>query len=142
MMTDTVDTAALDAWLAHRLLGWSACLGRSDPRSASLSSADVHVWNKPDEPEYGNMCGWLDGRHTERQPALSTTGDGMIQVIEAMRKRLKTYCSITAEPGPWNLVEFTRWDVDADKIAGSGLSHAQPLPLAVAQAARAALEAK
>lgn len=138
-MTTDVDTDALDLWLAEHLLGW---------RWKLYPHAYVHRFLAP--PGVG--IGMPDATGTEelvkekRQrpiPKLSTTGDGMLTVMAALRARsVQTrmwttkaeFCNalIMAHYPKWNETEDIK-DVLYEMIHWLG-------PLAVAQAARVALE--
>ncbi len=114
------DTAALDAWLAEHLLGWTSC---NDQTHRYLEH-----WHAPGE-RLSVRC----------PPALSTTGDGMLMVLEAMRER-RWFYFMWAEGIPPHRIAAAFATVEEgwrDREV-----EADTLPLAVALAARAALEAE
>ena len=121
-----VDTAVLDAWLAERLLGWTY----------SAEGGEFPHWH----PAGTYDC-------TVDPPALSTTGDGMLLVLEAMRARWATFNRKhwrVQECFAENLGFFEGYfNTDPDmSLLHIAETLAELTPLRVATAARAALEAE
>ncbi len=114
-----VDTAALDSWLAEHLFGWTHLhfTGPAELQRIGLS---------PTDDEY------------EPLPAYSTTGDGMLMVLEAMQER-GWFVTLTDYALPrWWEVEFLPDPLKPGEVV---LGKAPVLPTAVSLAAKAALEA-
>ena len=111
------DTAALDAWIAEHLLGW----GRV---SAIFAKDKDPGWRDPHDANRPRTC-----------RGLSTTGDGMLMVLEAMRERMPgVRAAFQRELRPLIINnDGFHWERDWSIWI---------TPLAVAQAARAALEAE
>ena len=137
------DTRALDAWLAEHLFGWvwvqhGAGLRRGNsqtPYQRFLADPRQDPGHHFFEPAPNDMP--LTEHYWDACEPYSSTGDGMLQVLEAMRER-----------GDWCLSpDGDGWvAVLTDGIYGDNQPHysgrADTLPLAVATAAKAALEAK
>lgn len=126
MTTDTqVDTAALDAWIAEHLFGMH------HGRDASGSP----YWDYREHLGSVDIGVLLADVHVA-PPAYSTTGDGMLLVLEAMKEHS---ASLNLYP-PSNYAKRAT----ACYSDGSGWIpfHADTLPTAVALAAKAVLEAE
>ncbi len=131
------DTAELDAWLAEHLLGWL----RLNSGGWRCTGADTctHATAPHTNPQV----------HSSVPPALSTTGDGMLMVMQALRERGWEWTIRFREDGvhwpgrmypldtslPFYGAMFTKGP------HGAG-NEEDTLPLAVAQAARAAIRAE
>ena len=105
------DTAELDAWLAENLLGWTEHTGYWWPPDESMSAL-------------------------EHAPKASTTGDGMLMVLEAMRERKWVSSAWIDEQGCHG--DFDEWEATGSHARVTHRT-AATLPLAVAQAARHAI---
>ncbi len=107
----------LDAWLAEHLLGWTY----------SAEGGEFPHWHP---------IGTYDC--TMDVPKLSTTGDGMLMVLEAMRSR-RWYVVLYVEDDELYQASITAIDGPDDAVPVGADAEAETAPLAVAQAARAAL---
>ncbi len=132
-----VDTAALDAWLAEHLFGGWHCDGCVESRGKTSIVASAPHWHI------------AELRLTRL--AFSTTGDGMLMVLEAMRERGWRFEAISGvdddlQPGYGAVftknVQISPNEVMVVPVGASDRHGGATLPLAVAQAARAALEAE
>lgn len=123
------DTRALDAWLTEHLFGW-------DAEACTCGMCIVNYYC----PQHGD--------HSPLPPyAYSTTGDGMLIVLEAMRERGWHGMLDYGFPGDGYWVEagFTRLVEPAEgrgPFDNAPAAHHDSLPAAVALAAKAALEAE
>lgn len=115
----------LDAWLAEHLFGWDA------------APCEMTVAYQP--------CGRKalhrhDGLDIDFPPAYSTTGDGMLLVMEAMRERGYGIIVERNSSGDW-LSEVYRIEPRCVGGAYDFMMPAETGPMAVAKAAKLALEA-
>ena len=129
MNVDTITDRELDTWLAEHLFGWAyyPCV---------LPNAREAFWRSPDG-EHHTDC--VPDSYGLIPLSYTATGDGMLLVLEAMRKREWLFSvEEYGDDGPHQCVEFSREidDKGAVMYAPSGA-----LPRAVALAAKAALEA-
>lgn len=115
----------LDAWLAEHLFGLVGCTF-DECREAAEERKHYHY------PGHG----WGSWKRADRY---SSTGDGMLQVLEGMRERgFEGKCGISLEQHG-----YQRWGsfFDGEHDGPRGEAEAATLPLAVALAAKATLEA-
>ena len=131
----------MDAWLAEHLFGWVLRRSRADnrkvgevfwcsPEDADARGATGRRWFlEPDEPITTTLL--------DNIPAYSSTGDGMLLVLEAMRPQFEVEMRMD---GALCGVEIARL---GESPEGESLSYAEgpSLPRAVAEAAHAALTA-
>ena len=113
--TEAIDDVALDAWLAEHLFGLT------DEVKAANPSWRNHI------PDY------------------STTGDGMLLVLEAMRERGHDGSAAVNIDSYRQAVFYPKGSVVRSLLFGfrsRDWTSADTLPLAVALAARAAIEAE
>lgn len=137
MSDDDTDTAALDAWLAEHLFDWLPPGNRPEgPQTVRITTG----WMCPPCADH------IDPSLHGQPPALSTAGAGMLLVLEALRERWSQ----------WSRTHYRERDRFAARLGlyepeygDAGMSFdalataiAALNPLAVAQAARAALEAR
>lgn len=130
-MNETMTDRELDAYLAEHLFGWTW------PFDDPLIGNGLYP---------GRIAGYApepndDGEEFDDVPAYSSTGEGMLMVIEAMRERgwwfsVEEY----GDDGPHQCVEF---DKDGDDYLPTPVA-AVPgsLPRAVAEAAAQAIRAE
>lgn len=129
MTTETpIDTAALDAWLAEKLLGWT-----------QIDCGPTDCWlEHADDPQ---------DRHQDFPPQLSGPDDwvGMGLVLEAMVNRGFCPTILFDDDGRWamSLTSMTApIGVIVPELEDYPLIWNEHLPTAVALAAKAALEAE
>lgn len=124
-MTTALTDGALDVWLAEHLFG-------------GITHNEVHPWPPPGVPSMyafdvsGPHFDTVAGGIMDSQP-YSSTGDGMLLVLEAMRAR-DWYIDMAWVEAAWHVTV----------IAPAGYFEQESdtsLPRAVAEAAKAALEA-
>ena len=109
----------LDAYLAEHLFGW-------------------HRWETfRDQARKMPVTEWIrEGGITSRLPAYSSTGDGMVIVLEAMRGRgFEFSLRLSEDSSQWMAI------IIFGPPIGSAICRSDTLPRAVALAAKAALEA-
>lgn len=115
-MTETTIDRALDEWLAEHLFGWNLRQSSLDDRACDCV-----------EP-YLNECG--------HQRYWTDSGDGMLRVLDAMQQREWGALMGTWAAGPGYCCQFYTI-TNEDGVSAL----ADSMPLAVALAAKAALEA-
>ncbi len=127
--TTTITDRALDAWLAEHLFGWEVVGNRRG--NWSLKEPGGQWQGGSFMKERGRP--WASTTHCI---SWATTGDGMLAVLEAMRKREWRALMGTWSTGPGYRCQFYTITNEerVSALAGS-------LPRAVALAAKAALEA-
>lgn len=124
-ITTQVDTTALDAWLAEHLFDGSPLDCTAPGHEGS------QCWSIPTGPTHLAVIGYGPA------PAYSTTGGGMLMVLEAMRERGWSRAIYEAPIG--EVVEFARTGDKGEHLAYRAAD--ELLPTAVGLAAKAALEA-
>lgn len=139
MSDDDTDTAVLDAWLAEHLLGWTWWVHKQNVQSEHAGQRFIG----PNDGSLKWFCWPAQGGESIHDagnaPKLSTTGDGMLMVLEAMQGRGWQALSHLFPDDSLRHATFIPEDVSATT---EDWVSADTLPLAVAQAARAALEAR
>ena len=121
------DTAALDAWLAEHLLGAWTCDGCTETMPNGSAAFHGLHWH-------------IKGTRTSSL-GLSTTGDGLVLVVEALKAR-RWYVVLYVEDGEPCRASVTEMDAPDDRVPLGADADADTLPLAVALAARQAIEAE
>jgi hypothetical protein len=132
-MTADIDPRRLDALLAQAFGAQIKPAFPPDPEEPGvLDLVD------PD----GVLLGWQnpneDWRYTDELPRYSTTGDGMLLVVEAMRVRGWEYGIHASDIGQ-HKAEFSTSGADRNRPFGFAFAWADTAPLAVALAACRAL---
>ena len=123
------DTAELDAYLTEHLFGWT-------PTEGGAWRCSEGTCTYPDARYVAHNGGVTIHRKT---PALSTTGDGMLAVLEAMQGR--EWQAMT-QLYPYDSLRHAAFVPEKTSIDTKDWTSADTLPLAVALAARQAIEAK
>ena len=123
-MNETMTDRELDAWIAEHLWDDARC-------SRCGRRFSYHPWD-----------GSIDGTAClEPQPyAYSSTGEGMLMVLKAMRERGFGASIVAREEGDWWVMIAT--DHVMDWLTDDRAASSPSLPRAVAEAARAAIEAE
>lgn len=122
MTTEKMTDRELDAWLAEHLFGWEWVPQRVDILAGGF-------WRSPDGEHHQTP-----NQHDFWDCAYSSTGDGMLMVLEAMRER---GWSFQLSDG---LTETSLWVALFESDRADHQIYADSLPRAVAEAAKAALE--